>query len=155
MTGEDRGQELTKGCSHAGGLQAGLTFSRGKVWPGEVTALLIVVLDLKAREFGEADPQGAAAVVDVLSIQRLKHMRAVSAPRGHTPSVCVLQQAKAHQSGSLGTGSFWILQQGLELAVLGEHDDLQHGAELGEDLQITESLQMLAPQNTQGETTGD
>lgn len=84
MTGEDRGQELTKGCRHAGGLQAGLTFSRGKVRPGEVTTLLVVVLDLEAGEFGEADPQRAAAVVDVLSIQRLKHMRAMSAPRGHT-----------------------------------------------------------------------
>lgn len=89
MTGEDRGQELTKGCSHAGGLQAGLTFPGGEVRPGEVTALLVVVLDIEAGEFGEADPQGAAAVVDVLSVQGLKHMRAVSAPRGHTHPACV------------------------------------------------------------------
>lgn len=54
-------------------LHDGLTVSTGKVGSGEVAALLVVVFDVEAGEFGEADPQRAAAVVDVLSIQRLKH----------------------------------------------------------------------------------
>lgn len=63
---------LTEGCSHGRVLHGWLAVSRGQVGPGEVTALLVVVLDVEAGEFGEADPQSAAAVVDVLSVQRLK-----------------------------------------------------------------------------------
>lgn len=49
-------------------LHGGLAVSGGQVRPGEVAALLIVVFDVEAGEFGEANPQGAAAVVDVLSV---------------------------------------------------------------------------------------
>lgn len=64
---------LTEGRGHGRVLHRGLAVSRGQVRPGEVTALLVVVLDVEAGEFGEADPQSAAAVVDVLSVQGLKH----------------------------------------------------------------------------------
>ena len=40
-----------------------------------------------------------------------------------------------HQLGVLGAHGVGILQQRLELIVLGESDDLQDGAELGKDLQ--------------------
>lgn len=66
-------QELTKGCSHAWVLQGRLAIPRWKVRSGEVTALLIVVLDVEAGEFGESNPQGAAGIVDVLAIQGLEH----------------------------------------------------------------------------------
>lgn len=39
-----------------------------------------------------------------------------------------------HQLGVLGAHRVGVLQQGLELVVLGECDDLQDRAELGEDL---------------------
>lgn len=64
---------LTEGCSHGRVLHGGLVVSGGQVRSGEVAALFVVVFDVEASEFGEADPQGAAAVVDVLSVQRLKH----------------------------------------------------------------------------------
>lgn len=63
---------LTECCSHGRVLHGGLAVSRRQVRPGEVAALLVVVFDVEAGEFGEADPQSAAAVVDVLSVQRLK-----------------------------------------------------------------------------------
>lgn len=66
------GGGLTKGCGHGCVLHGRLAVSGGKVWSGEVSALLVVVFDIQAGEFGEADPQCAAAVIDVLSIQRLK-----------------------------------------------------------------------------------
>lgn len=64
---------LTEGCRHGWVLHDGLAVSAGQVWSGEVAALFVVVLDIEAGEFGKADPQSAAAVIDVLSIQRLKH----------------------------------------------------------------------------------
>lgn len=68
---------LTEGCGHGRMLQGGLMAVSGRqVRPGEVSALLVVVLDVQAGQFGEADPQGAATVVDVLSLQRLKHSSA-------------------------------------------------------------------------------
>lgn len=77
ITGEEgrRGRELTKGCSHAGGQQARLPFPSWKVRSGEVTALLIVVPDIEAGEFGEANPQSAAGIIDVLPVQGLKGTR--------------------------------------------------------------------------------
>lgn len=41
----------------------------GEVGSGVVPALVIVVLDIKAGELGETDPQGATGIVDVLPIQ--------------------------------------------------------------------------------------
>jgi len=66
---------LTEGGGHGRVLHAGLAVSAGQVRPGEVAALLVVVLDVEAGELGEADPQRAAAVVDVLAVQRLKDSR--------------------------------------------------------------------------------
>lgn len=63
---------LTEGCGHGRVLHGGLAVSGGKVRSGEVAALLIVVFDVEACEFGEADPQSAAAIIDVLSVQRLR-----------------------------------------------------------------------------------
>lgn len=53
-------------------LHGGLAVSSGKVWSGEVSALLVVVFDVETGEFGEADPQSTAAIIDVLTVQRLK-----------------------------------------------------------------------------------
>lgn len=71
-------QVLTERCSHGWVLHGRLAVSAGQVWSGEVSALLVVVLDVEAGEFGEADPQGAAAVVDVLSVQRLTQQQVVN-----------------------------------------------------------------------------
>ncbi len=68
---------LTEGCSHGWMLHGGLTVSGGQVRSGEVAALFVVVFDIEAGEFGEADSQSAAAIIDVLSIQRLKHTSVV------------------------------------------------------------------------------
>lgn len=60
-----------------GGGGDGLLFERGRavpggqIGPGVVSALIIVVLNVQAGEFGEADAQRTAGVIDVLSIQRL------------------------------------------------------------------------------------
>lgn len=63
---------LTKGGGRHGlGVDGWLGVGGGEVWPGVVPALVIVVLDVEAGELGEAYPQGAAGVVDVLSVQRL------------------------------------------------------------------------------------
>lgn len=64
---------LTECCSHGRVLQGWLAVSAGQVRSGEVSALLVVVFDVEAGEFGEADPQSAAAVIDVLPVQRLTH----------------------------------------------------------------------------------
>lgn len=53
-------------------LAARLAVSCGKVWPGVVSTLVIVVLDVEVDQLAEVYPQSAAGVVDVLSIQRLK-----------------------------------------------------------------------------------
>lgn len=56
----------------------GLRFKRGRPIPcgqiraSVVSALIVVVLDIQAGEFGEADAQRTARIIDVLSIQRLK-----------------------------------------------------------------------------------
>ncbi len=67
---------LTEGGGHGRVLHGGLAVSGGKVRSGEVAALLVVVFDVEAREFGEADPQSAAAIIDVLSVQRLRDRQA-------------------------------------------------------------------------------
>lgn len=64
-------QVLTERCGHGWVLHGRLAVSAGQVRSGEVSALLVVVFDIEACEFGEADPQSAAAVIDVLSVQRL------------------------------------------------------------------------------------
>lgn len=45
------------------------------------------------------------------------------------------QGSPTHQLGVLGAHRVSILQQGLELVILGERDDLQDCAKLREDLQ--------------------
>lgn len=50
----------------------GVQLSRGQVGSGEVSALVVVVLDVERAQFGEVDPQRAAAVINVLPVQRLK-----------------------------------------------------------------------------------
>ena len=52
-------------------LVAAVPVPRGQVRPGVVTALVVVVLDVEADQLAEVDPQGAAGVVDVLTVQRL------------------------------------------------------------------------------------
>lgn len=53
----------------------GVQLSRGEVGSGEVSALVVVVLHVERAQFGEVDPQRAAAVIDVLTVQRLKDRR--------------------------------------------------------------------------------
>lgn len=64
---------LTKcgGC-HGLGVDGGLCVCGGEVGSGVISALVVVVFDIQAGELGEADSQGTAGVVDVLSIQRLR-----------------------------------------------------------------------------------
>lgn len=50
----------------------GLQLSARQVGSGEVAALVVVELDVERAQFGEVDPERAAAVVDVLTIQTLK-----------------------------------------------------------------------------------
>lgn len=62
-----------------GGGGDGLRFERrravprGQIGPSVVSALIVIVLDVQAGEFGEADAQRTASVIDVLSIQRLEN----------------------------------------------------------------------------------
>lgn len=128
---------LTEGCGHGRVLHGGLAVSGGQVGSGEVAALFVVVFDVEAGEFGEADPQRAAAVVDVLSVQRLKPHQQVRYSReedGSQPSTVLVSvgpaERRAHQFSCLGRRSVRVLQQSLELTVLGEDDDPQHCAEL-------------------------
>ena len=60
---------LTKGGG--GGIQ----LTARQVGPGEVAALVVVVLDVERAQFGEVDPERAAAVIDVLTVQTLKEKR--------------------------------------------------------------------------------
>lgn len=53
----------------------GVQFSGRQVGSGEVSALVVVVLHIQRAQFGEVDPQRAAAVIDVLAVQRLKDSR--------------------------------------------------------------------------------
>lgn len=50
----------------------GHAVTRGQVRVRVVPRLVVIVLDVETRQFGEVDPQGAAPVVDVLSVQRLR-----------------------------------------------------------------------------------
>lgn len=113
-------------------VDGGLRVGGGQVRPGVVPALVIVVLDIKAGELGEADSEGAAGVVDVLPIQRLRDVEAL----GEEPGIRLhrLRGNQAHQFSMLSCHSICKLDQSLELVVLGESDDLQNGAELGENL---------------------
>lgn len=120
---------LTEGCSHGWVLHGGLAVSGGQVRPGEVAALLVVVFDVEAGEFREANPQSAAAVIDVLSVQRLKQTHRLTKAFSKTGFLSHVRLA-AHQFSCLGRCSIWILQQSLELTVLSEDDDPQHCAEL-------------------------
>lgn len=64
---------LTEGGGGDGlGLERGRAVPGGQIGTGVVSALVVVVLDVQAGEFGEADAQRTAGVIDVLSIQRLK-----------------------------------------------------------------------------------
>lgn len=57
------------GLTEGGG---GVHLSGREVGSGEVSALVVVVLDVERAQLGEVDPQRAAAVVDVLTVQRLE-----------------------------------------------------------------------------------
>lgn len=66
---------LTK-CSrcHGLGVNGGLCICSRQVWSRVISALVIVVFNIEAGELGKTDSQGAAGIVDVLSIQRLKQI---------------------------------------------------------------------------------
>lgn len=53
-------------------LVGGLSVSSGKVWPGVISTLVVVVLDVEVDELTEVYPQSAARIVNVLPVQRLK-----------------------------------------------------------------------------------
>lgn len=81
----------------------GVQFSGGQVGSGEIPALVVVVLHIQGAQFGEVDPQHAAAVEDVLTVQRLKDSR-TQPPQGppysrraptHRPSPRLYAQACA------------------------------------------------------------
>lgn len=63
-------QGLTKG-SHGLVLDGRLAVAGGQVRARVVAALVVVVLDVEAGQLGVADPQRAAGVIDVLSVQGL------------------------------------------------------------------------------------
>ena len=58
---------VTEGGSHAR-VHGGLAVPRGQVQAGEVSALVVVVLDIQAGQLGELHAQSTAGVVDVLAI---------------------------------------------------------------------------------------
>ena len=70
LTGVQRAH--AEGGGHGLVVHGGLGVSGGQVRPGVVPALVVVVLDVEAGELGEADPQRAAGVVDVLPVQGLE-----------------------------------------------------------------------------------
>lgn len=76
-------------CLTEGG--GGVQLPRGQVGSGEVSALVVVVLHVERAQFGEVDPQRAAAVVDVLTIQRLKD---------RTASTCQGRRKKKNQNAT-------------------------------------------------------
>lgn len=53
----------------------GVQLSCGQVGSGEVSALVVVVFHIERAQFGEVYAQRAAAVIDVLAVQRLKYRR--------------------------------------------------------------------------------
>lgn len=57
-----------RGSCHGLRIHGLLGVGRGEIWPGVVSALVVVVLDIEAGKLGEADSQGAASIVDVLAI---------------------------------------------------------------------------------------
>lgn len=61
----------TNSSSHGVMFESRLTVSCGQIGTRVVTALVVVVFHVQAGEFRETDAQGAATVVDVLSIQSL------------------------------------------------------------------------------------
>lgn len=64
---------LTKrGRCHGLGVNGGLSICGGQIWASVIPAFVVIVFDIEAGEFGEANSQGTAGVVDVLPIQRLK-----------------------------------------------------------------------------------
>lgn len=125
--------KLTEGGGRHGlGVDGWLGVGSGEVWPGVVPALVVVVLDVEAGELGEADPQGAAGVVDVLPVQRL------DTNTGDVRQLCFSGTSRrvecSYQFGVLSRHSISVLDQSLELVVLCESDDFQHGPKLGENL---------------------
>lgn len=101
-----------------------LQLAARQVGSGEVTALVVVVLDVERAQFGEVDPQRAAAVVDVLTVQRLRHKQ--SDWSRARPITRVQTGAGTHGLGVLSVHGLAELQQSLELVVSGEGDDFQH-----------------------------
>lgn len=66
------GREVREAPPTKGGAGR-VQISARQVGSGEVAALVVVVLDVERAQFGEVDAQRAAAVVNVLAVQRLKH----------------------------------------------------------------------------------
>ena len=134
-----------EGGGHGLVIHGGLGVSGGQVGPGVVAALVVVVLHVEAGELGEADAQRAAGVVDVLPVQGLREREktwglegAARLTESQRPGGRRRKEETSYQFRVLGGHPVGVLQQGLELAVLGEGDDLQHHTELGEDLQSGE-----------------
>lgn len=66
---------LTKrGCCHGLGVNGGLSVRGGQIWASVIPAFVVVVFDIEAGEFGEANSQGTTGVVDVLTVERLKQI---------------------------------------------------------------------------------
>lgn len=63
------------GLTEGGG---GLQLSARQVGSGEVPALVVVVLHVERTQFGEVNPQRAAAVIDVLTVQSLTDRRTLT-----------------------------------------------------------------------------
>ena len=87
-------------------IEALVSARQGRV--GVVAALVVVVFDVQVGQLGVFDPEGAAAVVDVLAVQR--------------------------ELGRLGRHHVRILDEHLEGVVLRKGDDLQNFADPAEDL---------------------
>ena len=61
-----------KGSSHVG-VYGRLSVPCRELWPGVVTALVVVVLHVQVDQLGVVDAERTARVVDVLTIQGLRN----------------------------------------------------------------------------------
>lgn len=96
---------------HGEGFQA--VIASGQRGVGVIAALVIVVLDVEAAQLRVLDAEGAARVVDVLTVQRLQRTGKVpKLPSIHTSTTKTF--SFHYQFGRLGSDNIWILDQGLE-----------------------------------------
>ncbi len=68
VTSEVRGPQAQSCCLRINGNP--ISRRQGRV--GVIPTLVIVIFHIEAGELGEVDSQGAAAIVDILAIQRLE-----------------------------------------------------------------------------------